>query len=68
MRDILKLRVKSSLTLNINLNLNRKILSATVISDSAIKSGVYSTALMVNPNLDIDLEKILIDEELKVLN
>ncbi len=45
-----------------------KIISATVISDSAIKSGVYSTSLMINPNLDIDLEKILIDEELKVLN
>ncbi len=45
-----------------------KIISATVISDSAIKSGVYSTALMINPNLEIGLEKILIDEELKVLN
>jgi len=48
--------------------IQNRILSATVISDSAIKSGVYSTSLMINPNLEIKLEKILIDEELRILN
>lgn len=44
------------------------ILSATVISDSVLKSGVYSTSLMLNPGLSVssDLGLILIDEQLRL--
>ena len=46
--------------------LQSKIISATVISSSVVESGVYSTALMVEPKLQISLEKILIDKELTI--
>jgi len=46
-----------------------KILSATVISSSAVESGVYSTALMIKPTLKVknSISKILIDKELNIL-
>ncbi len=47
---------------------SQSILSATVLSNSVMESGVYSTALMLNPNLDI-LDKvgvILIDDKLRL--
>ncbi len=46
--------------------LQSRIISATVISSSVVESGVYSTALMVEPELQISLEKILIDRELTI--
>ena len=47
--------------------LQEKILSATVISSSVLESGVYSTALMINPTLSISAKKILINQDLEVL-
>ena len=41
--------------------LQEEIASATVISTTAVESGVYSTSLMINPKLKTSLEKILID-------
>jgi hypothetical protein len=49
-------------------SLQSKIISATVISCSVVESGVYSTALMVEPKLQTSLDKILIDEELEIRN
>ena len=45
-----------------------KIISATVISDSTLTSGVYSTAFMLEKNIDIldGLGIILVDEQLNV--
>jgi len=43
--------------------LQSSIISATVISPSVLESGVYSTALMINPKILMSLEKILIDKE-----
>lgn len=45
-----------------------KVLSATVVSDSVLTSGVWSTALMIKPDLNVseDVSVILIDENLKV--
>ena len=40
--------------------LQNKVLSATVISPSVVESGVYSTALMIEPTLNCPFEKILI--------
>jgi len=44
------------------------ILSATVISDSVMACGVYSTALMLNPALDItaNVGAMLIDQQLRL--
>lgn len=44
------------------------ILSATIISDSVLKSGIYSTSFMINTDINIpnDLKVILIDKELKL--
>jgi thiamine biosynthesis lipoprotein len=48
-------------------HLQEKIISASVISSSTIESGVYSTALMIKPNLATNLQKVLIDEQLNLL-
>jgi thiamine biosynthesis lipoprotein len=48
-------------------HLQDKIISASVISSSTVESGVYSTALMIKPNLTINLQKVLIDEQLNLL-
>jgi thiamine biosynthesis lipoprotein len=48
-------------------HLQEKIISASVISSSTVESGVYSTALMIKPNLATNLQKILIDEQLNLL-
>jgi len=42
------------------------ILSATVVSNSVLESGIYSTSLMIKPTLDVDEEVkvILIDDQL----
>ncbi len=44
------------------------ILSATVISDSVLTSGIYSTSLMINPSLPIDknINVVLVDEHLRL--
>ena len=48
--------------------LEGEILSATVISDSALQSGIFSTALMINPALPLpaDLKVVLIDRQLRL--
>ena len=45
----------------------KDILSATIVSDSCLKSGVYTTALMVDNNLSIKEIKYLIDKNLEVI-
>jgi len=47
-------------------SLQSKIISATVISSSVVESGVYSTALMIKPDLQTSLQKILINKKLEV--
>lgn len=44
------------------------ILSATVISDSVLGSGIWSTSLMIKPDLPVDkaVKVILIDEQLRL--
>jgi len=44
------------------------IISATIISDSTLKSGIYSTSFMIDTNIEIpeDLKVVLIDKELKL--
>ncbi len=44
------------------------IISATIISDSTLKSGIYSTAFMISTRIEIpeDLKVVLIDNELKL--
>jgi len=44
------------------------ILSATVISNSVLMSGIFSTSLMLNPSMPVpnDLGLVLIDEELRL--
>ncbi len=44
------------------------ILSATVISESVLTSGVYSTSLMIKPTLAVsnDINVILVDEQLRL--
>ena len=44
--------------------LQTKIISTTVISSSVVESGVYSTALMIKPDMQTSLQRILIDEGL----
>ena len=46
--------------------LQTHIISSSVISSSVLESGVYSTALMVNPVLNIPFKKILADNKLHV--
>ena len=45
-----------------------KIISATIISSSVLKSGIYSTSLMLNPTLSVSshLGIIMIDEQLRL--
>lgn len=47
--------------------LNTYILSATVISNCCIKSGVYSTSFMINNDLDIKMKYYLINKNLEVI-
>jgi len=47
--------------------LQKNILSATVISSCVVESGVFSTALMIEPMLQTSLDKILILDSLEVL-
>jgi len=42
------------------------ILSATVVSNDCVQSGVYSTALMCNKNLDIKVDKYIINKNLEI--
>jgi len=46
--------------------LQHQVLSATVISSSVVESGVFSTALMIEPTLQTSLEKILILDSLEI--
>ena len=48
-------------------NVEKEIISATVISSSTVESGVFSTALMLEPTLSCNLKKILITKELRLL-
>jgi thiamine biosynthesis lipoprotein len=43
-----------------------EILSATVISQNCVNSGVYSTSLMINNNMSIPYQKILIHKNLSI--
>jgi len=47
---------------------SKNILSATVITDSVMASGVYSTSLMLDPTLDIisKIGVVLIDKQLRL--
>jgi len=47
---------------------NDEILSATVISNSVLKSGIYSTSFMITSELDIseDIKVALIDNDLRL--
>jgi len=47
--------------------LQNKIISATVIASSTVEAGVFSTALMIEPRLDISLKRVLINEKLELL-
>jgi thiamine biosynthesis lipoprotein len=38
-----------------------EILSASVISPSTLESGVYSTSLMIKPNLKVPFQKVLVE-------
>lgn len=49
-------------------SVQNEILSATVISPSVVESGVYSTALMIKPELSTPLKKILINQNLNTLS
>ena len=49
-------------------NLQDKILSATVISSSTLESGVFSTTLIINPNIVTSLKTILINEKLELIS
>ncbi len=46
----------------------KDILSSTIISDSVLKSGIYSTSFMIDTNIEItdDLKVVLIDKDLKI--
>ncbi len=46
---------------------NKTVLSATVISNSCVESGVYTTSLMVNKDLEIKHSKYLINKDLELL-
>ena len=45
-----------------------KILSASVLSPTVLQSGVYSTALMIDANLEVPFKKIVVDEKLEILH
>ena len=44
-----------------------EILSATVISNSCVESGVYTTSLMVDKNIKTKHVKYLINENLEIV-
>ncbi|MEA3354584.1 MAG: FAD:protein FMN transferase [Campylobacterota bacterium] len=46
---------------------NNDILSATVVSNSCVESGVYSTSLMCDKNIKTNSEKYLINSSLEIL-
>ena len=48
-------------------NEKTNILSATVVSNCTIKSGVYSTAYMINDTLQTSCEVYIINKDLKVI-
>ncbi len=48
-------------------DLQQEIISATVISSSTLESGIFSTALMIEPLLKTNLQKILISKELNII-
>jgi hypothetical protein len=48
--------------------LQTKVISASVISPTVLQSGVYSTALMIDPSLEVPFKKILIDSNLEISN
>ncbi len=47
-------------------SLQLEVISATVISSSVVESGVFSTALMIDPSLDTSLEILLISKDLEI--
>jgi thiamine biosynthesis lipoprotein len=51
-----------------NKSKNSEILSATIVSNSVLTSGIYSTAFMIHADIDIPegLKVLLIDRELRV--
>ena len=51
-----------------NSPLKVNILSATVVSDSVLTSGIYSTSLMIKPTLEVadDISVVLVDEQLRL--
>ena len=49
-------------------DLQKKVLSASVISPTVLQSGVYSTALMIDHTLDIPFIKMLIHSDLTISN
>jgi thiamine biosynthesis lipoprotein len=49
-----------------NNELQESLLSATVISSLVVESGVFSTALMIEPTLKTSLKKILILDSLEI--
>lgn len=48
--------------------MNKDILSATIISNSVLECGIYSTSFMITAEIDIpdDLKVLLIDKDLKL--
>ncbi len=49
-------------------NTKSNILSATVVSNSCLNSGVYSTSLMINDLLDVPYKRILVHKDLSITN
>jgi len=47
--------------------LQKNIISATVISDTTLEAGIYSTSLMIKPDIKVNLKKFLIDKNLNIL-
>jgi thiamine biosynthesis lipoprotein len=45
----------------------KDIISATVIASTVVESGVFSTALMIEPKIQTKLQKILIGHDLKII-
>jgi len=48
-------------------NIQNKILSATVVASSVLEAGVFSTALMIEPELETRLETLLILDSLELI-
>lgn len=49
-----------------NQALQNKIVSATVMASTVVEAGVFSTALMIEPQLTTSLKRVLIGEDLEV--